>query len=141
MGLFLSPEITLFGIIGAVLFSGLVFLPFFFSGLFSWIFLYKFRYDRLILAINGVEYHTFGITVSAKWSDVKRIKSEGLIGAVNGICVTPVEIRRRFKFFSKKAASENIQMEIFIPLSMFDINWRDAELGRQIKQYASHLFQ
>jgi hypothetical protein len=30
---------------------------------------------------------------------------------------------------------------VFIPLSPFDKNWRDSELGQQIKQYAPHLFE
>ena len=29
----------------------------------------------------------------------------------------------------------------FIPLSSFSNNWRDSELGQQIKQYAPHLFE
>jgi hypothetical protein len=29
----------------------------------------------------------------------------------------------------------------FIPLSIFSKNWRDSDLGRQIKRYAPHLFE
>ena len=36
---------------------------------------------------------------------------------------------------------EAYPQNIAIPLSCFSNNWRDSELGQQIKQYAPHLFE
>ncbi|MBC7876663.1 MAG: hypothetical protein H7Y59_05770 [Anaerolineales bacterium] len=36
---------------------------------------------------------------------------------------------------------ENYLQNIAIPLNSFSENWRDSELGQQIKQYAPHLFE
>ncbi|MEW6031091.1 MAG: hypothetical protein ACOYZ8_14430 [Chloroflexota bacterium] len=91
-----------------------------------------------VIVINPIEitYRASGYTVSVHWKDVTRIGQRSIL-------------KYDCLFVDKSTEGVKIwlpgtlwgEAEAFIPLSHFEKNWRDSELGQQIKQYAPHLFQ
>lgn len=96
--------------------------------------------EYIILSESGLTYHTFAFSIMANWGNMETItsgkwwffKQEGLIS------VNP-------KMESEASLAVNIakggDIKRFIPISCFSDNWRESELGQQIKQYAPHLFK
>jgi len=86
--------------------------------------------QKIVVTHTGIEYHAGWSHIEAKWRDVEKIvfkwdpfpQIEGLIVAKSG--QLPL-----------------LLSTLFIPLSLFAENWRDAELGKHIKKYAPHLFE
>ena len=137
---FFSNEITLFRTLGILFFLLFLLVLFVLSGLMAYFFLYKFKKEQLIISEGGIEHESFGYRLHSKWVNTKYIKSIGTLGHINGINVLPDNLFPWLKLPIRWLANITSQGEYFIPLSMFDINWRDSELGQQIKQYAPHLF-
>jgi len=83
---------------------------------------------------NAIYFRDFGYRVTAEWKDIRQIERRGVLECL---------------FINKRKRMVNVwfpgillgQSEVVIPISKFDKNWRDSELGQQIKQYAPHLFQ
>jgi len=86
--------------------------------------------QKIVVSRRGIEYHVGWSHMEAKWKDVEKIvfrwdlfpKTEGLL-------------------ISKLGELPLLLSKLFIPLSLFAENWRDAELGEAIKKYAPHLFE
>lgn len=137
----LSAEVILFRLL-SIFFLLLIFLPIIiFSGFMAYFYFYKFLNEQLTINKDGIEHDSFGYKLRANWTNAKSIKAIGILGQINGIYVIPDKVDNWLKLPTKWLVNINQQGEYFVPLSMFDINWRDSELGQQIKQYVPHLFE
>jgi hypothetical protein len=95
-------------------------------------------FQSIKITSNKISYRMFGYNVEIEWHNIKRIgeyknlfwKYEGLYLSKSEGTVTVWFLGARFD-----------RSEVFIPLSIFAENWRDADLGQQIKQHAPHLFE
>ncbi len=140
-GYFLSTEVILFSWLGTV-FLILFFLPIMvFSGFMAYLFLYNFLKEQLIVNKDGIEHNSFGYKLRSNWTNAQSIKTAGILGQISGVYVIPNTVDNWLKLPIKWLVNINQQGEYFVPLSIFDTNWRDSELGGQIKQYAPHLFE
>ena len=138
---FLSAEVIIFRLFSIILLS-LFFLPVIvFSGFMAYLYLYKFVREQISINQDTIEHVSFGYKLRSNWANAKQIKAIGMLGQINGIYVIPNTVDNWLRFPIKALVNINQQGEYFIPLSMFDINWRDSELGQQIKQYVPHLFE
>jgi hypothetical protein len=97
--------------------------------------LYDAFFENISVDENGIKYTCVNYKVAAKWVDLKRIGDfrTSRIHSIEGIYLTDHEhiVPAWTDFVDKN----------FIPVSLFDDNWRTSDLGQQIKQYAPHLFQ
>lgn len=108
---------------------------------------YWLKNESIVLTENNIVYTTSGITIRAYWNDIEEIKrifiyvfgsrQDCLVIDQSKVKITSTDLRGQF--LSPLSAGWNLQKAI-IPLSHFAPNWRDSELGQQIKQYAPHLF-
>jgi len=121
-----------------ILFLNLVFAI---SILFSSI--YWIRKENLSVSEEGIEYNGPDIVFGTKWENVESIS----VGwhfpfKVEGVIVDKSLIRLIKMPFgvTKRYPTWGVSQTVFIPVSCFSNNWRDSELGQQIKQYAPHLF-
>jgi len=106
--------------------------------------IYWIRKENIAISREGIEYEGPDVAFGIKWENIEKVstgwyfpvKPEGLVVDKSSIRVTKMTIGT-VKRFPLWASSQ----EVFIPLSCFSDNWRDSELGQQIKQYAPHLFE
>ena len=100
---------------------------------------YKVANEHIIVSENGIEYHSPGTVVEANWKGIEKIAYRWhdylrveclVVDAANFKIKNWSSFERNFPAFS----STNF------PLSCFAENWRESELGEQIRQYAPHLF-
>jgi hypothetical protein len=94
-------------------------------------------WEKIIVYPKEIQYQALGYTTNINWLGLKRTgKSRQGAFVLDGIFVpySPENI----KIWLPGVFFKNGD---FIPLSMFSDNWRDSELGQQIKQYAPHLFE
>jgi len=138
---FFSQEITRFYTAGMVFSILMLLFSLSYSGFVIFFFLYKFRMEHVLVTHSRIEYKSFGYILCSNWANTKQIASIGTLGLINGIYIIPDSINKWVKLPIKWLVNINSRGEYFIPLSTFDDNWRDSELGQQIKQYAPHLFQ
>jgi hypothetical protein len=98
--------------------------------------------ERIVISDNGIEYHRLGLTFNAKWEYIKEVNPYWSIPfKQEGIYIDPDLIRITQWWSGAYKAYGGWSRKAFIPLSKFSDNWRDAELGQQIKQHAPHLFE
>ena len=104
-----------------------------FAVIFALVTLSEFFYTRLTLSPAGIEYHTTGGYVRARWDEVTRAgeKREFPWYWFKGVFVTPSFTPPRFLRLSGK--------EKFIPLGVFVKNWQDSELGQIVRQRAPQI--
>ena len=142
--LFLSVFIGMF----LYLFPDITFITYYFLGLgilgiyFS---IVQVRNECIVVSERGIEYRSPGMIVEAKWEDIEAISQYWFHGFSNE-CLVVDNSKARIKKWAFPARYPpspfgfSSRITIF-PLSSFSDNWRDSELGQQIKQYAPHLFQ
>jgi len=104
--------------------------------------------ESIKLTEKDITYTTSGITIQTHWNDIEEIRrtfiyvfgsrQDCLVIDQSKVKITSTDLRGQF--LSPLSAGWNLQKAI-IPLSHFVENWRDSELGGQIKQYAPHLFE
>ncbi len=97
--------------------------------------------EHLVLSEDGITYHSALSNIQSKWLDAETIKpGQWWFFKPEGFIVDNPETKMRNPLSS---ASRRLwgNSKRFIPLSCFASNWRDTELGHQIKQYAPHLFE
>jgi hypothetical protein len=98
--------------------------------------------EHIELSVNGIEYHRFGLTFNVKWENIEEINTYWQIPfRQEGLYIDPDLIRITQWSLGSYKAHSGWSRKSFIPLSIFSENWRDSELGQQIKQYAPHLFE
>lgn len=106
-------------------------------------------YTQVItLTPNELQYERIGYKLHIDWIKFKQIKEfNRLFIRFEGICfdTSPdhIKVWSSGAFFSRSVLeSKRSKSELDIPLMLFGgENWRDSELGAQIKQYAPHLFK
>ena len=102
--------------------------------------------EHVIVSEKGIEYYAPGVIFETDWKSVEQISKYWRKGFRHD-CLVIDNSRVRMKkwsFFSGRnlpTPVEFVPRKTLIPLSGFSDNWRDSELGQQIKQYAPHLFK
>ncbi len=92
-------------------------------------------YTRLTLSPEGIEFHTTGGYVRARWDEVTRAGEKWGFPWYwfKGVFVAPSFTPPRFlRLFGK---------EQFLPLALFQKDWQDAELGKIVQQHAPSIFE
>jgi hypothetical protein len=106
---------------------------------------YWIRNENIAISNSGLEYDTPGIILEIKWENIQKV-SHVWKWFIRQECLVADQAHVKIKRWAIYANSypsllENYPQNIAIPLSCFSENWRDSELGQQIKQYAPHLFE
>jgi hypothetical protein len=99
---------------------------------------------HIVVSEKSIEYNTPKVMFQAKWQDFEKlssgwheqIKQEGIV-----IDKLKLETKNAFQQLPSKEYVLSKSSKAFIPLSCFSENWRDSELGQQVKQHAPHLFE
>ena len=142
-----------FSVLGTVILIGLFLyisrnfpcLQFYFLGLglFSIYLLFQtIQKEHMVVSEKGIEFHSPTVVFETKWESLQRISTHWYQGfRQECLIVDNSQVRiRKWSLGSIPAPFEFVPRNTIIPLSCFSENWRDSELGRQIKQYAPHLF-
>ena len=98
-----------------------------------------------VVSENGIEYHTPWLIIETKWIGVEKIsfswhdgfRYECLLVDNSQTHIRKWSLPERYP----PTPFMGMQYKTVFPLSCFAENWRDSELGQQIKQYAPHLFE
>jgi hypothetical protein len=105
--------------------------------------IYKNFQEHIVVSEKGIEYSRPGLILGAKWEGISKVATYWQQG-FRQECLLIDNSQVRIKKWSLGSISgpfEFFPRNTIIPLSCFSENWRDSELGQQIKQYAPHLFQ
>lgn len=99
--------------------------------------------SHIIVSKNGVLWRSLGFTLSTSWEDIEKISHHVYGFSIQeGLAVTRLKLQINKTGIGYLPTPWQIPpFKPFIPLSCFVDNWRDSELGGQIKQYAPHLFE
>jgi len=89
--------------------------------------------EKLVVSPDGISLEQAGFSLFVKWEDMDRIAFHRFLGVSYEGIFTPREkvIFKGFWSYGK---------EVPINLFRYGDDWRNSELGQQIKQYAPHLF-
>lgn len=101
--------------------------------------------EHIVVSENGIEYYTPWLIVETKWTSVEKVSFFWHNGfRYECLLVDNSQTRiRKWAFPERYPPTPFIGMcnKTIFPISCFADNWRDSELGQQIKQYAPHLFE
>lgn len=108
-------------------------------------FVYWIQYESITITPETIEYNTPGMILVVKWKDIEEI-SHCWRFLIRQECLVLDRSNSTIKEWALYANTyshplKNYLQSVAIPLSCFSENWRDTELGQQIKQYAPHLFE
>jgi hypothetical protein len=97
--------------------------------------IYRGFFEQMTLSTNGIQYRTFGRSVFVRWKNLERIGTTSRANNIEGVFASlqPEDTKVWLPGIS-------LGKNFFIPLAIFADNWRDSDIGKQIKQYAPHLF-
>ncbi len=97
--------------------------------------LYNLLFMKIIINDECIKFIEFRFTITTKWARLMQIENYNV---------------GRYSFEGIRVVDWNLKRNIFdllsprpnhIPIHNFGNNWRDSELGQQIKQHAPHLFE
>jgi hypothetical protein len=94
--------------------------------------------EKIIVSSEGLTFQRIGFSGFIQWKDFERIGFRRNFRVAYEGMFAP---RRKAIFSGFESFFGVYGKEVFVSLHRYSKNWRDAELGRQIKQYAPHLFQ
>ena len=101
--------------------------------------------EHLVVSEKGIEYYSPWLIMEAKWEKIEKISTNWHnCLRVESLLIDNSQIRIKKWTFPDRGPStplEKFPHKTIIPISCFADNWRDSELGQQIKQYAPHLFE
>lgn len=98
--------------------------------------------EYLITNDNTIEYHRLGASFEVNWNDIEKISYRSYLYTRQECLVTDQsKLKIKSMSFWGSWYELNSGNNTSIPISCFAENWRDSELGQQIKQYAPHLFE
>jgi hypothetical protein len=108
-----------------------------------------FRHSRALneevicISDKTVEYRRWGSSFEARWEDIEKISKNWYLYRQDCLIIDKANIRILEMSFLGYGFLYNLfnLQEVFIPLSCFANDWRNYELGEQIKKHAPHLFQ
>jgi hypothetical protein len=105
--------------------------------------IYKNSQEHVVVSEKGIEYSRPGLILEAKWEGVSKVATYWHQGfRQECLLIDNSQVRiKKWSLGSIPGPFEFVPRNTIIPLSCFSDNWRDSELGQQIKQYAPHLFQ
>ena len=98
---------------------------------------------RFVTSPEGIDYHQFGYHISASWEDVEAVvKVQRGIAEREGLRLREAARTTSFwyRLFRNMGSAKERQRNHFIPLTPLMRDWRASSLGRDIRQYAPHLF-
>ena len=109
---------------------------------------YWIRNESIEISEKSIVYKTSGLTIETSWNNIEDIKRVFIpVFFTRQECLTIDQSKIKIistsllgMFISPISAGLNLQKAI-IPLSHFSDNWRDSDIGQQIKQLAPHLFE
>jgi hypothetical protein len=115
-------------------------------GLFGiYVTLKRIRSEHIIVSDHGIEYHTPWMIVETKWESIEKVSFFWHNGyRYECLLVDNSQTRIRKWSFPERyppAPFREMTRKTIFPLSCFANNWRDSELGGQIKQHVPHLFE
>ena len=86
--------------------------------------------QKLVVARKGIEYHVGWSRIEASWKDIEKIVSRWDVLPHWESLIVP-----------KTGELPILLSKLYIPLFLFAENWRESELGLEIKKHAPHLFE
>lgn len=105
----------------------------------------KIQNEHLVVSEKGVEYYSPWLILESKWESIEKISYYWHNGLrVESLLIDNSQIRvKKWSFPDRGPLTplEGFPRKTIIPLSCYADNWRNSELGQQIKQNAPHLFQ
>jgi hypothetical protein len=115
---------------------------FFCLGIINIIFIfYKAIYEHIAVSQNGTEYHSPWMVLETSWENIEKISYGWHNGLrIEGLLVDSSQIRIKKHSFFDRSTDPFTWRRMIIPVACFAENWRESELGQQIKQHAPHLF-
>ena len=106
--------------------------------------LQKIIFEHITVSANGVEYQAPGIIFDTDWNNIEKISYHWHHSwRIECLLIDNDQIRIKKWSFPARALPSPLtpfSHKTIIPLSCFAENWRENELGQQIKQYAPQLF-
>jgi len=105
--------------------------------------IYNVQTSYIVISEVGIVWYSLGFTSWTRWKYVEKI-SRRLYGfsVQEGLTINKLMIRvNKTGLGYLPMPWQILPIKPFLPLSCFYDNWRDSELGQQIKQHASHLFE
>ena len=93
--------------------------------------------EKLIVSEEGIEYYRGIIGIKVPWDRFRRI---GYFWFREGLFIRNGYITTMNPIFPAWTAYGGFPFYVFVPMSSFADNWRDSDLGEQIKQYVPQLF-
>lgn len=109
-------------------------LFFLFFGLFL---LYRSYFERVVISSTGIQYYVFGYSIRTDWEKLMRMKGQLGRDPDDFYLIYSMDNVQKWFWLPKFL----IPRKKTVPFHLFSNNWRDSELGQQIKQHAPHLFQ
>jgi hypothetical protein len=131
--------------IGFILGMAVYFLRFFLLFYFiTWLYrafwvIHRVRNEHITINKEGIEYRTPWIAYKGEWEDFETGKHWSIFGKQEGLFADKSQINLLWHL-EPYGMYAGLSQRVFIPLNCFSENWRDSDLGQQIKQYAPHLF-
>jgi hypothetical protein len=101
----------------------------------------------ILIFENGLKIRDAGGVVEARWDELTEIQEKRFfLWKITGLFVlTPTRNEIPLSIYKRGLNTIsfpiNIQRSAFIPLTLFADDWRNSDLGQQIKQHAPHLFE
>ena len=96
------------------------------------------RHTRLVVSPDGIEYYTPYQSIRTAWDDIESVGRVPMFSFYGeGLFL------RRPALRGKKWLNWDVrlmQLDRFVPLSPFLKQWRDSELGQDVRRYAPSLF-
>jgi len=139
----LSPNIVLLFLIRQIPYINIVYLLL--IGYVTIRIFSRIKDETITISDTGIEYNTPGTILEIQWENIYKI-SRCRRRLIKQECLVIDQLHVKITRWAVDpnlypTLVENHQKNIAIPLSCFSENWRDSELGQQIKQYAPHLFE
>ena len=107
--------------------------------------IHKIRNEHITISKNGIEYHSPWIIIETGWESVEKISHYWHDG-FRYECLLVDNSQTRIKKWSfpdryPPTPLEGFPHKTIFPLSCYAYNWRNSELGQQIKLFAPQLFE
>ena len=98
--------------------------------------------EAICISDKTIEYRRLGSAFEVYWNDIEKISRNLYFYIQDCLIIDKADIRITESSMFGYPFHYNLFdfQKVFIPLSCFSENWRESELGQQIKQYAPHLF-
>jgi hypothetical protein len=93
---------------------------------------------RIVIDEKGIEYYVpLNFAYRVGWGNINEV---GYYWFREGLCVDKTSIEIIYDSRRTYATLMDFGQFSFIPLSIFAKDWKKADIGQHIKQYAPHLF-